>query len=81
MKNNIFGNTLLHMQEICKQINLPSFNARQICDWIYKKHVYNFADMTNLAKKTRLVLEENYACIPILPISELSSITKISVFI
>jgi len=35
------------------------YRARQILDWIYKKHVLDFAEMTNLSKQFRAWLTEN----------------------
>ena len=37
----------------------PKFRAGQICQWIYSKKVFNYHDMTNLAKDLRVKLSEN----------------------
>lgn len=36
------------------------FNARQVYEWVYKKKVSSFEEMTNLSKKMRIYLEEYY---------------------
>lgn len=36
------------------------FNARQVYEWLYKKKVSTFEEMTNLSKKMRAYLEEYY---------------------
>ena len=38
----------------------PSFRAKQIYEWIYKKHVKSFEDMKNLPKDLRIELETKY---------------------
>ncbi len=60
MKEKLFGKTKTELLEIIKQNNLPKFTANQICDWLYKKHVNNIEEMTNLSKKARAVLSEKY---------------------
>lgn len=35
------------------------FNARQIFEWVYKKQVRDFSEMSNLSKKLRAFLEDN----------------------
>lgn len=37
MKKKLLGNTLPQLQEIADRLSLPSFAARQIADWLYKK--------------------------------------------
>ena len=39
----------------------PSFVARQIFSWIYKKSIYDFEEMTNLSKGMRDLLKHNLA--------------------
>ena len=50
MNNNLFGKTLEELKIIVQQHNLPSFNAKQIADWLYKKQVESIDEMTNLSK-------------------------------
>jgi len=40
--------------------NISKFKAKIIYDWIYKKRVYSFNDMSNLSKKDRIFLNSNY---------------------
>lgn len=60
MKKKLLGLTLSELTEICHQEGLPGFTARQICDWLYKKRVVDFEQMTNLSKKARQALSEKY---------------------
>lgn len=59
-KDNLFGKTLNELLEICKNLNLPKFTAKQICDWLYKKQISTIDEMSNLSKKTREILNEKY---------------------
>lgn len=59
-KQNLFGLTLEQLKEIVKSLQLPAFTSTQIADWLYKKHVHSIAEMTNLSKKSRELLEEKY---------------------
>lgn len=59
---NLFGMTLPQLQELCAAEGLPKFAARQMCDWLYAKHVDTIDAMSNLSLKARARLNE-IACI------------------
>ncbi len=59
-KINIFGLTVLQLQEIVKSIGLPVFTASQIAEWLYQRRVTTFSEMTNLSKKARELLDKDY---------------------
>ena len=40
---------------------LQPFRAKQVMEWLWKKSARSFAEMTNLAKETRGLLEENFS--------------------
>ena len=52
--------TYAELQELVLEHNLPKFTAKQLVDWIYRKRVTTFDEMTNLSKGTRQLLSENY---------------------
>lgn len=54
---NIFGYNIDELNEIFKEINIPSYRSKQIADWIYKKGKFSFFEMTNLSNN----LQENLA--------------------
>ncbi len=56
----LYGLTLSGLQAICAECKLPKFAAKQIADWIYKRGVNSFDDMTNLSKTARLLLSERF---------------------
>jgi len=60
MKELLFGKTLSQLQDLVKELGLPMFTAKQIADWLYKKNVTSIAEMSNLSKKTRTILQEHY---------------------
>lgn len=41
-------------------LNLKKFNAKQIYQWVYQKHVLDFSKMTNIAKESLVILNENF---------------------
>lgn len=53
---NILDYTKKELEEIIK----PSFRAKQIYEWIYKKNVDSFDEMLNLPKDLRANLKENF---------------------
>ncbi|MEA2018163.1 MAG: 23S rRNA (adenine(2503)-C(2))-methyltransferase RlmN [Campylobacterota bacterium] len=56
MKRTIYDYTLKELQEKIK----PSFRAKQIYDWIYKKYVTSYEEMKNIPKDLKTKLEEKY---------------------
>lgn len=56
----LLGMSLQELQDVVAQHNLPKFTAKQLVDWLYRKRVASFDEMTNLAKTTRQILAENY---------------------
>jgi len=56
----LYGSTLSELQTFCKAHQLPSFNAKQICEWLYKKQVFSIDEMTNLSLQTRELLKQHY---------------------
>lgn len=56
----LLGLTLPQLQQICNEMQLPAYNAKQIADWLYKQRVCSIDDMTNLSLRTRAMLNERY---------------------
>lgn len=56
----LFGKTIIELEEITKQEGLPRFVAKQMADWLYKKHVTGIDEMTNLSTKNREQLKTKY---------------------
>ena len=60
MKTNLFGLTPLKLKTVVSSLGLPTFTATQLVEWMYKKQIVSFADMTNLSKQAREKLETEY---------------------
>ena len=60
MREHLFGKTLEELKDLSVKLGLPSFTGRQLAEWLYKKEVSTFEEMTNLSLKARALLKENY---------------------
>ena len=56
----LYGKTLNELIAITRQLGMPGFAAKQIADWLYKKEIRSVEEMTNLSKKMREVLSNDY---------------------
>ena len=56
-----------------KAMGEPSYRSSQIYDWVHKKHVSEFDSMTNLSKKTRERLSEDFFITKLRAVSVLRS--------
>jgi len=78
MKENLLGSTLTRLGEVAADAGLPRFAGRQLADWIYRKGVSRFEDMSNLPLAARGVLAERFTVelSPPLKVSESADGTK-----
>ncbi|MCG7344547.1 23S rRNA (adenine(2503)-C(2))-methyltransferase RlmN [Sporosarcina sp. ACRSL] len=60
MKKSIYGLTLDQLTNWLVDNGQKKFRAAQVWDWLYKKRVNNFADMSNINKECLQLLEENF---------------------
>ena len=59
-KEILLGKTPEEIQEVVNRLGLPKFTGKQLVDWIYGKRVASFDAMSNLSKKSRELLAEQY---------------------
>lgn len=59
-KEILFGKTLKELEVLVAELGMPRFAAKQMTEWLYKKHATSIDEMTNLSKKTREMLNEKY---------------------
>ncbi len=59
-KKDIRALSLEQLSQLFKEINEPAFRAKQVYDWLWAKGVVEFGQMSNLSKKLRDYLEENF---------------------
>jgi len=60
LKKNIKDYCLEELKEEFKNINEKPYRAGQVYEWIYKKKINNFDEMTNLSLELREKLKENF---------------------
>jgi 23S rRNA (adenine2503-C2)-methyltransferase len=60
MREQLFGKTLEELKAVSQSLGLPSFTGGQLAEWLYKKEVSSFGEMTNLSLKARALLSENF---------------------
>ncbi|MCE3226879.1 MAG: Ribosomal large subunit methyltransferase [Bacteroidetes bacterium] len=59
-KRDIRALTLEELTVVFKDIGEPAFRAKQIYEWLWSKSETDFSQMSNLSKKLREYLEENF---------------------
>ena len=57
--------SLEELQVYFQESGLQKFRAKQVYEWLWKKHAHDFASMTNLSKQLRSDLEERFEILPI----------------
>src|SRR5512142_257368 len=63
-KPPLTGETLASLTEKLRARGEPVFRARQILEWLYKKRVRSWDEMTNLSKPLRGWLAETFDLLP-----------------
>ena len=61
MKKLLAGMTVRELGDYIKSKGLQKFRAVQIADWIFRKHVWDPAEMSNIAARLRQDLKEDFA--------------------
>jgi len=67
LKTPLFGKTISELELIVKGAGLPSFAARQIADWLYKKQASSIDEMTNLSKNARELMARDFSIGVLMP--------------
>jgi 23S rRNA (adenine2503-C2)-methyltransferase len=57
-KVNVTGMTLEQMESLIESIGQPKYRAAQLFNWVYKRGILSFDEMTNFAKSLRQQLED-----------------------
>jgi 23S rRNA (adenine2503-C2)-methyltransferase len=60
MQEQLFGLTLEELSALSVSLGLPKYTGRQLAEWLYKKEVTSFDEMTNLSKKARSIFKEQF---------------------
>jgi len=67
-KISLIGQTLEELKTIVFGLGMPSFTAKQISEWLYKKRAFSIDDMSNISAKNRAILSEKYEVGRTLPV-------------
>lgn len=59
-KKPLLGMTLGELKVVAAEAGLPSYAAKQMADWLYKKRIHRIEEMTNIAAAKRNRLSESY---------------------
>lgn len=62
---DIFGLELNRLEQLFIELGLKKFRAKQVYDWLYKKSVFDFAEMRNLSKNDIETLKANCTVLPL----------------
>jgi 23S rRNA (adenine2503-C2)-methyltransferase len=60
MQQALFGKTLKELNTVSGDLELPAYTGRQLAEWIYRKDISGFDEMTNLSKRARALLASGY---------------------
>ncbi|HPX32689.1 MAG TPA: 23S rRNA (adenine(2503)-C(2))-methyltransferase RlmN [Erysipelotrichaceae bacterium] len=58
---SIYNFSYDQLVEMCLENGFKKYNANQIFSWLYRKRVTNYDEMTDISKKLRMFLKENYS--------------------
>ena len=67
-KKRLLGLTPTELKTVVESLSMPAFTARQICQWLYEKHVRSIDEMTNISKQNRERLNAEYEVGALAPI-------------
>ena len=56
---SLYGMSLEELQQLCAELQLPRFAAKQIARWLYRRHVNSIDEMTDISAAGRALLKEN----------------------
>jgi 23S rRNA (adenine2503-C2)-methyltransferase len=59
--DTLYGKNIGELTALCEELSLPRFVAGQIAGWLYKKHISDPQQMTNLSLTTRDALSKRFA--------------------
>lgn len=59
-KTPLIGMTEKELQDVAVRLGMPKFVGKQLAQWIYEKRAVDFEVMSNLSKKNKALLAEEY---------------------
>jgi 23S rRNA (adenine2503-C2)-methyltransferase len=73
-KKPLVGLSLDELKSVVLALGMPSFTAKQISEWLYKKKAFTIDQMTNVSAKNRELLKEDFEVGRTLPVQAVESI-------
>lgn len=73
-KQQLLGMTISDLNSLVEKLDMPSYTAKQIADWLYKKKVSQMSEMSNLSTVHRNKLLEQYEIGCSLPVNSVKSV-------
>ena len=70
----LLGKTLTELQEVALSVGLQKFAGKQLAEWLYKRQVVSFDEMTNISLKGREALKQRYTIGRSIPVREAISV-------
>ncbi len=70
----LYGMTLAELQQMCEELHLPRFAAKQIARWLYRRHITSIDEMTDISAAGRAALKEHFSLGLSAPLRESRSI-------
>ena len=70
----LYGMTLEQLQQLCTELQLPRFAAKQIARWLYRRHVCSIDQMTDISAAGRALLKEHVSLGLSAPLRESKSV-------
>ena len=65
---SLYGLTLSQLQQLCQELELPRYAAKQIAGWLYRRGATDIEQMSDLSKANRARLAQHYTvglCAPV----------------
>ncbi len=59
-KEALLGKTQTELIALVKDLGMPGYVGKQICEWLYKKHVRSFDEMLNISKANKQKLSSAF---------------------
>jgi 23S rRNA (adenine2503-C2)-methyltransferase len=59
-KTNLFDLTYVELQQLLKDMKQSPFRAEQLCDWLYKKLVFDVSRMSNVSQELKDTIQERF---------------------
>lgn len=72
-KKPLVGLSLEELKSVVSTLGMPSFTAKQISEWLYKKKAFTINEMSNISAKNRELLSESYEVGRTLPVQTVES--------